>query len=91
MVLAMLSQGEIIGIDQPALDKFTNKIKEMGLTDRIHAANSFLLDMNFPGGSFYAIWSEGSIYAIDFERGSLNGGGSSRVWSIRNLLDAILK
>ena len=69
--LARLSQGEVIGIDidQPALDKLTSKIKEAGLTDRVQAVNCSILDMDFPDGSFDIIWSEGSIYAIGFERG----------------------
>jgi len=69
--LARLSQGEIIAIDidQPALDKFTNKIKEAGLTDQVQAVNCSILDMDFPDESFDIIWSEGSIYVIGFETG----------------------
>jgi len=69
--LARLSHGEILGIDidQPALDKFTRKIKEAGLTDRVQAANCSMFDMDFTDASFDIIWSEGSIYAIGFERG----------------------
>jgi len=69
--LARLSQGEIIGIDidQPALAKFTRKIKEAGLTDRVQAVNCSMFDMDFADESFDIIWSEGSIYAIGFERG----------------------
>jgi ubiquinone/menaquinone biosynthesis C-methylase UbiE len=69
--LARLSQGEIIGIDidQPALDKFARKIKEAGLTDRVQAVNCSIFDMDFADESFDIIWSEGSIYAIGFERG----------------------
>ena len=69
--LARLSQGEVIGIDidQPALDKLTKRIKEAGLTGRVQAINCSMLDMDFPDESFDIIWSEGSIYAIGFERG----------------------
>ena len=69
--LARLSQGEVIGIDidQPALDKFERKIQEAGLTDRVQAVNWSMFDMDFPDESFDIIWSEGSIYAIGFERG----------------------
>jgi ubiquinone/menaquinone biosynthesis C-methylase UbiE len=69
--LARLSQGEVIGIDidQPALDKFTGKIKEAGLTGRVQAVNCSIFDMDFADESFDIIWSEGSIYAIGFERG----------------------
>ena len=69
--LARLSQGEVVAIDidQPALDEFNRKIKEAGLTDRVQAVNCSMFDMDFPEGSFDIIWSEGSIYAIGFERG----------------------
>jgi SAM-dependent methyltransferase len=69
--LARLSQGEVIGIDidQPALDKFTSKIKGAGLTDRVKAINRSMLNINFAKGSLDIIWSEGSIYAIGFEGG----------------------
>jgi ubiquinone/menaquinone biosynthesis C-methylase UbiE len=69
--LARLSQGKVIGIDidQLALDKFTRKIRETGLNDRIQAINCSMFDMDFPDESFDIIWAEGSIYAIGFERG----------------------
>ena len=69
--LVSLSQGKVIGIDidQPALDKFTRKIKEAGLTDQIQAISYSMFDMDFPDESFDVVWAEGSIYAIGFERG----------------------
>ena len=69
--LARLSRGKVIGIDidQLALDKFTRRIKEAGLTDRIQAINCSMFDMDFPDESFDIVWAEGSIYAIGFERG----------------------
>jgi len=69
--LARLSRGKVVGIDidQPALDKFTRRIKEAGLTDRIQAINYSMFDMDFPDESFDIVWAEGSIYAIGFERG----------------------
>ena len=69
--LVRLSQGEVIGIDidQPAVDKFNRKIKEAGLTDRVQALNCSMFDMDFTDESFDIIWSEGSIYAIGFEKG----------------------
>jgi len=71
MELARLSQGELIGIDidQPALDKFTRKIREAGLNDRVQAVNCSIFDMEFPDESFDIIWAEGSIHVIGFERG----------------------
>lgn len=69
--LARLSRGKVIGIDidQLALDKFTRRIEETGLTDRIEAINCSMFDMDFPDENFNIIWAEGSIYAIGFERG----------------------
>ena len=71
MELARLSQGELIGIDidQPALDKFTRKIREAGLNDRVQAVNCSIFDMEFPDESFDIIWAEGSMHVIGFERG----------------------
>jgi ubiquinone/menaquinone biosynthesis C-methylase UbiE len=69
--LARLSRGDVIGIDieQRALDKFTSKIKEAGLTDRVKAIKCSMFNMDFAEESLDIIWSEGSIYAIGFERG----------------------
>ena len=69
--LARLSHGKIVGIDidQPALDKFAGKIKEAGLTGQVKAVNCSIFDMDFANESFDVVWSEGSIYAIGFERG----------------------
>jgi len=69
--LARLSKGEIIGIDiyQPSLDKFTRKIEETGLSDRVRAMNCSMFNMDFTDESFDIIWSEGSIFIIGFERG----------------------
>ena len=69
--LARLSRGKVLGIDidQPALDKFAKRINEMGLTDLVKAVNCSMVDVDFPDESFDIIWSEGSIYAIGFEKG----------------------
>ena len=71
MELARLSRGRVLGIDidQPALDKFAKRITEMGLTDLVQAVNCSMVDMDFPDQSYDIIWSEGSIYAIGFEKG----------------------
>ena len=71
MELARLGQGEVIGIDidQSALDKLTQKIREAGFSNRVQAVNCSILDMVFPDESFDIIWSEGSIFVIGFERG----------------------
>jgi ubiquinone/menaquinone biosynthesis C-methylase UbiE len=69
--LARLSQGEVFGLDtnQSLLDKLSMKIKEGGLSDRVHVVNRSMHNMDFPEESFDVIWSEGSIQFIGFERG----------------------
>ncbi|UCC39807.1 MAG: methyltransferase domain-containing protein [Candidatus Aminicenantes bacterium] len=69
--LARLSQGEVVGVDihQPYLDKFSRKIEQAGLSDRVKAMNSSMFKMNFLDESFDIIWAEGSIFIIGFERG----------------------
>ena len=69
--LAELSKGEIIGIDihQPSLGRFTKRIEEVGLSDRVKALNCSMSNMEFAEKSFDIIWSEGSIFVIGFEKG----------------------
>ena len=69
--LAELTKGEITGIDidQSALNRFNTYKEEAGLPDRVRAVYCSMYDMDFPDGSFDIIWSEGSIYAIGFEKG----------------------
>jgi ubiquinone/menaquinone biosynthesis C-methylase UbiE len=71
MELARLGQGEVIGIDidQSALNKLARKIREAGLSDRVRAVNSSILDVAFPDENFDIIWSEGSIFVTGFKRG----------------------
>ena len=69
--LARLSGGTItaIDIDQTALDILIGKTKKERLAGRIRVENRSMLDMDFPEASFDIIWSEGSIYAVGFEKG----------------------
>jgi len=69
--LARLSQGDVTGIDidQPALDEFTRRIIEAGLDKRAQAVNCSMFGIDFADERFDIIWSEGSIYAIGFQRG----------------------
>lgn len=69
--LARLSRGTVLGIDidRPALDQFTRRIYEMGLTGSVQAINCSMVDMVFPAGSYDIIWAEGAIYAVGFEKG----------------------
>lgn len=70
MELAWLSDGEIIGldVDQPSLDRFTQKIEQAGFCDRIKTVNRTMLNMDFTDECFDIIWAEGSTFIIGFER-----------------------
>jgi ubiquinone/menaquinone biosynthesis C-methylase UbiE len=69
--LARLSQGKITGIDinQSELDKFVKNIEKVEISDRVQVLNHSMFDMDFPDSYFDIIWSEGSIYAVGFEKG----------------------
>ena len=69
--LARLTAGQIVGldIDQASLDKFDEKIKLSGLSDRVKTVKCSMSEMNFPDEYFDLIWAEGSIFVIGFERG----------------------
>jgi ubiquinone/menaquinone biosynthesis C-methylase UbiE len=69
--LAMLSNGQIIGLDiqQSLLDKLKNKIKELRLSNRVRTVNCSMFEIDFPTESFDVIWAEGSISIIGFENG----------------------
>ena len=71
MELARLSNGETIGLDinQDLLDVLARKIEKAELSNRVKAMNCSIFDMGFPDESFDIIWSEGSVYVIDFKRG----------------------
>jgi ubiquinone/menaquinone biosynthesis C-methylase UbiE len=68
--LAKLSDGEVTGIDidQSCIDEFNRKIKEENLASRVKAINLSLSEMKFPDETFDAVWSEGVIGTIEFER-----------------------
>jgi SAM-dependent methyltransferase len=69
--LARLSGGEVIGIDtdQTALDRFSSRIIEADLADRVKAIPCSLWRMDWADEQFDIIWAEGSISGIGFERG----------------------
>lgn len=69
--LARLSDGEIIGIDidQPAIEKLQEKIKEANLSGRLSARVLSFKEIDYGEASFDILWSEGSIQFIGFEKG----------------------
>jgi len=67
--LAALSNGQITALDndQSQLDILAEKLKELGLDNRIIILNKSMTEMAFPARSFDIIWAEGSICVIGFE------------------------
>ena len=71
IMLAKLSNGEVIGIDifQQYLDQLKELIKKENLQKRVKAINQSMDDIRFPEEYFDIIWAEGSIFIIGFEKG----------------------
>ena len=69
--LAMLSNGQIIGLDiqQSLLDKLKRKIEELGVSNRVRTVKCSMFEIDFPDEIFDVIWAEGSISIIGFENG----------------------
>ncbi len=69
--LAMLSNGQIIGLDiqQSLLDKLKRKIEELGFLNRVRTVKCSMFEIDFPDEFFDVIWAEGSISIIGFENG----------------------
>ena len=69
--LAKLTKGTIVAVDnhQPYLDRLSENIDRLGLSDRVRVVNADMLDLPFPEQSFDVIWSEGAIYIMGFDRG----------------------
>jgi ubiquinone/menaquinone biosynthesis C-methylase UbiE len=69
--LATLCDCRIIALDNDRhqLDLLKIRLKEKGLEDKIEVLYCSINKMNFADESFDIIWSEGSIFAVGFERG----------------------
>jgi ubiquinone/menaquinone biosynthesis C-methylase UbiE len=69
--LARISAGSILAIDthQPFLEALNRRASREGLAERITPLNQSMFALDFEPGSFDAIWSEGAIYIIGFEKG----------------------
>ena len=68
--LANLTEGKIIALDnhQPFLDRLSERVRHLGLTERIRVVNGDMFSLDFEPGSFDLIWAEGSIYIMGFEK-----------------------
>jgi ubiquinone/menaquinone biosynthesis C-methylase UbiE len=71
IVLAEISNGKIVAVDNDMsrLELLKGKIKTLGLEGRIEMVNCSARDLSFHIEGFDIIWSEGSIFAVGFERG----------------------
>jgi ubiquinone/menaquinone biosynthesis C-methylase UbiE len=71
MELARLGGGEVVAVDnhRPYLDELQRKIEAAGLTERVHAVEASMSELDFEAASFDIIWAEGSIYIMGFEQG----------------------
>ena len=70
LVLAKLSDGEIIGIDtnQSLLDRLEKRAEKLGFSNRVFTKNGSLSEIDFPDETFDIIWAEGSLHIIGFKK-----------------------
>lgn len=71
IALAKLSRGRIDALDnhQPFIDCLRRKVEEEGVSGSVTPVSGDMFALNYADKSFDAIWAEGSIYNIGFERG----------------------
>ncbi|MGD0877637.1 MAG: class I SAM-dependent methyltransferase [Anaerolineales bacterium] len=69
--LARICDSSILATDtyQPYLDALSRRAEKEGVAERITISNQSMFALDFEPGSFEAIWSEGAIYIIGFEKG----------------------
>lgn len=103
IVLAKNTTGKITGIDMVSdfIDVFNERIKNLGLQDRVNSIVGDALNLPFEKEEFDLIWSEGMIDSIGFEKtltywnGFTKKGGyvavTSPSWLTSNRPDEIAK
>ena len=66
LVLAKLSAGNITALDnhKPFIDKLKRDARRAGYAERVHCVVGDMNSMNFPKGSFDAIWCEGAAFVM---------------------------
>lgn len=71
LTLAQNLNGHITAVDlfPQFLDELNEKSKKLGLEGKIKTLNASMDNLPFKPGEFDAIWSEGSIYIMGFEKG----------------------
>jgi SAM-dependent methyltransferase len=68
--LARLSGGTVVGIDidESALARLRQRIREARLASQVTAVNVSLYDTGFPDDCFEIIWDEGVLHTLDLSR-----------------------
>ena len=68
--LAKMSGGEVIGIDidDQALHRCNDRIKQAHLADRAKTIRCSLVDMDFTDEYFDIIWAEGTVFILGFQQ-----------------------
>ena len=71
MELLRLSGGTVVAIDllPQMIAQVTKAARCAGFADRLETVQADMNDMEFEPASFDAIWSEGAIYFLGFEKG----------------------
>lgn len=69
--LAQATEAQIVAVDNHPqfVSQLARRAAERGFGERITAQVGDMNDLQFPDGSFDAIWSEGSIFIIGFAKG----------------------
>jgi SAM-dependent methyltransferase len=69
--LVKLSDGKIVALDfhEPFLKQLREALKKEGVEDRVKVVKGDMRNLKFADCSFDAVWSEGSIFIIGFEKG----------------------
>lgn len=69
IALAKLTTGRITALDNyaPFIGILKNKIRQTDYADRIHCIVGDMASMDFEGGTFDLIWSEGAAYIMGFK------------------------
>ncbi len=74
LLLARLLKARITAVDflQDFLDALERRAETSGLSEKITTLNCSMDNLPFEAGEYDAIWSEGAIYSIGFERGVID-------------------
>jgi SAM-dependent methyltransferase len=71
LTLARRTLAEIVAVDNhaPYLEALRARAAEAGMADRVTCVEADMARLDFEEGSFDALWSEGAIFVLGFEKG----------------------